>query len=97
MKYKVLNKFRDKYTKKIYPVGKEIELTEERAKEVLEKDSTFIEAVNEEDGSNEENESGKPGTTEEPDIDEEDKEVVNTENEEKPKKKVTKKVTKTNK
>lgn len=35
MKYKILQKFKDKYTGKIYKAGAAEEFTEERAKEIL--------------------------------------------------------------
>lgn len=44
MKYKVLMKFRDKETGVVYKTGSTIELTEERAKEVL-KSGEFISPV----------------------------------------------------
>ncbi len=37
MKVKILKKFRDKHTKKVYLPGEEIEFTEERVKEILKK------------------------------------------------------------
>lgn len=38
MKYKVIEGFRDKYTNQRYKIGDVIEITEERAKEILSKD-----------------------------------------------------------
>lgn len=37
MKVKILKKFKDKHTKKVYLPGEEMEFTEERVKEILEK------------------------------------------------------------
>lgn len=44
MKVKVVKKFRDKYTKKIYKVNEELELKEERVKEILKK-GPYVEVV----------------------------------------------------
>lgn len=42
MKYKVVKEFTDKYTKEKYPVGKILELTEERANEILSVDKLIV-------------------------------------------------------
>lgn len=46
MKARILRKFKDKHTKKIYIPGEEVDFTEERAKEILEK-GKMIEEIGE--------------------------------------------------
>lgn len=50
MKVKVLKKFRDKYTKKIYKVDSVIEITKERFEEILKVDK-LVEMVAEDPGA----------------------------------------------
>lgn len=50
MKVKVLKKFRDKYTKKIYKVDSVIEITKERFEEILKVDK-LVEVVAEDPGA----------------------------------------------
>lgn len=45
--YKVIKKFKDKYTGKIYTVDEEVKFTKKRAKEILEV-GKFIEEIKEE-------------------------------------------------
>lgn len=47
MKAKVLKKFKDKYSGKIYKPGTVIEVTEERFEEIRNTDESFVEAVEE--------------------------------------------------
>lgn len=46
MKVKILKKFRDKHTKKVYLPGEEMEFTEERVKEILKKGKLIEEIEN---------------------------------------------------
>lgn len=48
MKVKVIRKFKDKYNKKIYPIGKVIEVTEERFEEI-QKQGNYVEEETEEE------------------------------------------------
>ena len=47
MKAKVLKKFKDKYSGKIYKTGTVIEVTEERFEEIRNTDESLVEAVEE--------------------------------------------------
>ena len=47
MKAKVMKKFKDKYSGKIYKPGTVIEVTEERFEEIRNTDESFVEAVEE--------------------------------------------------
>ena len=49
MKYRVLKKFRDKITKEVYKVDRELELSDERVKEIMDKDSSLIEQIKDEE------------------------------------------------
>lgn len=46
MKVKVIESFKDKYTNEIYPVDKELDITEERFAEILET-GAFVEKIEE--------------------------------------------------
>jgi hypothetical protein len=62
MKAKVLKKFKDKYSGKIYKPGTVIEVTEERFEEIRNADKSLIEAVEEkaEEAAEEKAEEKKP-------------------------------------
>ena len=47
MKIKVLKKFRDKHTGKIYKVGTELDVPKERFAEISKTDASLVEAVEE--------------------------------------------------
>ena len=48
MKLKVLKKFSDKYTNKVYTIGDEIEVNEKRGKELLGHSLELVEVIAEE-------------------------------------------------
>lgn len=65
MKAKVLKKFRDKHTGKIYKVGTVIEVTKDRFAEIQKADASLVEAVEEktEDTATEEKKPAKKAKT----------------------------------